>query len=224
MTARYVLGMDLSTTNSVVPCALGAEKLAIELLPIPQLVDSGTIESLSSLPSFLYLGREEEAAPVRSIWRGPPGRRSASASLHGAQAAEVRTARWERRKAGSATAGSTATNRCCRGTPRRRPQGLAGDGIAAISRTPRRRMERPSRRAGGRAAGRAHGAGVVRRVRARIDARGRPGRRLPQGLRPHRRAAGGGLRLVGGHRRALAQQSSAWETSSWFATWEASRT
>ncbi len=63
MTARYVLGMDLGTTNSVVAYApLSAEKLAIQLLPIPQLVDSGTIESLSSLPSFLYLGREEEAA------------------------------------------------------------------------------------------------------------------------------------------------------------------
>ncbi len=90
MTARYVLGMDLGTTNSVVAYApLGAEKLAIELLPIPQLVDSGTIESLSSLPSFLYLGREEEAAAGSLDLAWAAGRAFCIGQFARRQAAEV---------------------------------------------------------------------------------------------------------------------------------------
>jgi molecular chaperone DnaK (HSP70) len=58
----YVLGIDLGTTNSVLAYApLSAEQSAVELLPIPQLVAPGVVESRSSLPSFLYLAPEHEA-------------------------------------------------------------------------------------------------------------------------------------------------------------------
>ena len=63
MTAKYILGIDLGTTNSVLAYApLGAEGARLEILPIPQLVAPGTIESRTMLPSFLYLATDQEAA------------------------------------------------------------------------------------------------------------------------------------------------------------------
>ncbi|MEX2173765.1 MAG: Hsp70 family protein [Pirellulaceae bacterium] len=63
MPATYVVGIDLGTTNSVLAFApLTAEQPQVELLPIPQLVAPGVVESRTSLPSFLYLAPEHEAA------------------------------------------------------------------------------------------------------------------------------------------------------------------
>jgi hypothetical protein len=56
MPAKFVIGIDLGTTNSVVAYApLDAERPAVELLPLPQLVAPATVESRTSLPSFAYL-------------------------------------------------------------------------------------------------------------------------------------------------------------------------
>jgi hypothetical protein len=58
----FVLGIDLGTTNSVLAYApLSAEQPVVELLPIPQLVAPGVVESHFSLPSFLYLAPQHEA-------------------------------------------------------------------------------------------------------------------------------------------------------------------
>jgi hypothetical protein len=63
MSSQYIIGIDLGTTNNVLAYAeLNADSAAIELLEIPQLVAAGTIESLKSLPSFVYLGTESESA------------------------------------------------------------------------------------------------------------------------------------------------------------------
>jgi hypothetical protein len=63
VTAQYVIGIDLGTTNSVVAYApISADKPRVELLAIPQLTAPGAIESRSSLPSFLYLAPDQEAA------------------------------------------------------------------------------------------------------------------------------------------------------------------
>jgi hypothetical protein len=63
MTAKYVLGIDLGTTNSVLAYApLEAEAPQVKLLPIPQLVAAGMIEPRTSLPSFAYLAHDQEAA------------------------------------------------------------------------------------------------------------------------------------------------------------------
>ncbi|MCC6124431.1 MAG: Hsp70 family protein [Pirellulales bacterium] len=63
MSFQYSLGIDLGTTNSVLAYApLDAELPRIEVLSIPQLVAAGTVESRTMLPSFLYLGLEQEAA------------------------------------------------------------------------------------------------------------------------------------------------------------------
>ena len=61
--AQYVLGIDLGTTNSVLAYALlGTDKAEVQLLPIPQLVAPGVVESRPALPSFLYLAAEHEAS------------------------------------------------------------------------------------------------------------------------------------------------------------------
>lgn len=63
MSAKYVIGIDLGTTNSVVAYSpVDGEKPQVTCLPIPQLVAPGTIESKSTLPSFLYLATEQELA------------------------------------------------------------------------------------------------------------------------------------------------------------------
>jgi len=53
---KYVVGIDLGTTNSVVAYApLDSDAPAIGVLTIPQLTAPGTVEARPVLPSFLYL-------------------------------------------------------------------------------------------------------------------------------------------------------------------------
>lgn len=62
MSASYVLGIDLGTTNSVLAYApLGTDEPSVQLLPIPQLVSAATVEPHSGLPAFLYLAAEQQA-------------------------------------------------------------------------------------------------------------------------------------------------------------------
>ena len=75
MAAKYSVGIDLGTTNSVIAaCPLDAEAAQVELLSIPQLVAAATIESRTMLPSFLYLGRPDEAAAQAFDLPGQTGR------------------------------------------------------------------------------------------------------------------------------------------------------
>lgn len=61
MTAQYIVGIDLGTTNSVLAyTALDAAGPEIELVPIPQMVAADSVESRTTLPSFLYLAGEHE--------------------------------------------------------------------------------------------------------------------------------------------------------------------
>ncbi|MBL8816004.1 MAG: Hsp70 family protein [Planctomyces sp.] len=63
MTAQYVIGIDLGTTNSVVSYRLLSDESApCGILSIPQFVAPQTIESRRSLPSFMYLMTEAESA------------------------------------------------------------------------------------------------------------------------------------------------------------------
>ena len=63
MSAAYVIGIDLGTTNSVLAYApLGTESPQVEILPVPQLVAARVVDSRTTLPSFLYLATEHEAA------------------------------------------------------------------------------------------------------------------------------------------------------------------
>ena len=63
MTAKYVVGIDLGTTNSALAYApLDAEQPEVKLLPVPQLVAPAVVENRNLLPSFLYLANKQEAA------------------------------------------------------------------------------------------------------------------------------------------------------------------
>ncbi|MEM9368101.1 MAG: Hsp70 family protein [Planctomycetota bacterium] len=69
----YSIGIDLGTTNCVVAYAALPEDETVprdaspetQLLPIPQIVGPGQIDSPSSLPSFVYLPREGEVGSLR---------------------------------------------------------------------------------------------------------------------------------------------------------------
>src|SRR3989449_1086042 len=53
--SRYLVGIDLGTTNCAVAYIDTARSSAVQHFPIPQLVNEATVASLSTLPSFLYL-------------------------------------------------------------------------------------------------------------------------------------------------------------------------
>ncbi len=90
MVARYVLGIDLGTTNSVLSYApLDAEEPQVQLLPIPQLVAPGTVESKTALPSFVYLANEHEKGDGAFDLPWAQGRDFAVGELARRQAAEV---------------------------------------------------------------------------------------------------------------------------------------
>ncbi len=63
MAARFVVGIDLGTTNSAVAYADTVAGTAIESLPLVQLVAEATLAERPTLPSFLYLGGEHDVAP-----------------------------------------------------------------------------------------------------------------------------------------------------------------
>lgn len=62
MIARYVLGIDLGTTNCVLAYApLDAAPIELAELHVVQLVDAGTQERRTTLPAFTYLATDQEA-------------------------------------------------------------------------------------------------------------------------------------------------------------------
>ncbi len=90
MEARYVLGIDLGTTNSVLSYApLDTDEPQVQLLPIPQLVAPGTVESKTALPSFVYLASEHERGGGAFDLPWARGRDFAVGELARRQAAEV---------------------------------------------------------------------------------------------------------------------------------------
>jgi hypothetical protein len=71
MTASYVIGIDLGTTNSVVAyCALDADKPQLELLPVQQLVAADSIEARAGLPSFIHIAPQQQAG-FKLPWQAP---------------------------------------------------------------------------------------------------------------------------------------------------------
>ena len=72
---RFVIGIDLGTTNSAVATAdlreaEGAEAPLVRRFPIPQIVGPGEIAASDTLPSFLYFAppEEREAEQVAQPW------------------------------------------------------------------------------------------------------------------------------------------------------------
>ena len=78
MPSRYLIGVDLGTTNSVV-AYVDTEKARnadsqIHVFPIPQLAGQGEVRTLPALPSFLYFPTEDElsAGAVSPTWDEDP--------------------------------------------------------------------------------------------------------------------------------------------------------
>jgi molecular chaperone DnaK (HSP70) len=76
--SRYLIGIDLGTTNSVVAYT-DSQQVAdvafpIHVLPVPQLVEHGEVLTLPALPSFLYFPTEDElsAGAVSATWDEDP--------------------------------------------------------------------------------------------------------------------------------------------------------
>jgi molecular chaperone DnaK (HSP70) len=76
--SRYLIGIDLGTTNSVVAYldtqnTTDAASL-IRVFPVPQLVGPGEVRTLPALPSFLYFPTEDElsAGGVSATWNEHP--------------------------------------------------------------------------------------------------------------------------------------------------------
>ena len=57
---KYIIGVDLGTTTTVLSYIAPQTGNAPTILPIPQFTDAETIESLNYLPSFIYLGLPNE--------------------------------------------------------------------------------------------------------------------------------------------------------------------
>ncbi len=89
MTARFAIGIDLGTTNSVLAyAALEGESAEVHLLSVPQLVAAGTVEARTALPSFLTVGRPDEVAAGQFDLPDAPGRDYAVGEWSRARSAE----------------------------------------------------------------------------------------------------------------------------------------
>ncbi len=78
MPSRYLIGIDLGTTNSVV-AYIDTQEVAdagppIRVFPVPQLVERGEVRTLPALPSFLYFPTPDElsAGGVVATWNENP--------------------------------------------------------------------------------------------------------------------------------------------------------
>jgi len=62
LSSRFVVGIDLGTTNSAIAFASAAAGV-VQRLDVPQVVQAGTVEARPLLPSFLYLAAHGELPP-----------------------------------------------------------------------------------------------------------------------------------------------------------------
>ena len=97
MNSTYAIGIDLGTTNSVLAYRnLEQEGAPVECLAVPQLVDNATVESRTALPSFIYLGTEDEA-------------KSGSMDLPGTKKSDCAVGEWARRRSAEVPGRTVAT-------------------------------------------------------------------------------------------------------------------
>jgi hypothetical protein len=71
--SRYIVGIDLGTTNSAlayVDTGLAQETVRLQQFPIPQVVQNGAVEDRAMLPSYLYLPGKNElpAGALKVPW------------------------------------------------------------------------------------------------------------------------------------------------------------
>ncbi len=74
MSAKYVIGIDLGTTNCVLSYTLlSEEEPEVHLLKVPQYTAAGEIDSQFTLPSFVYLTAPHEAGSFGLPWSDDQG-------------------------------------------------------------------------------------------------------------------------------------------------------
>jgi len=88
--ARYIVGIDLGTTNSAVAYVdTAAAPARIQSFAIPQLVGEASVAERPTLPSFLYIGGEHDVAPEALALPWDARRRYAVGEFARAQGARV---------------------------------------------------------------------------------------------------------------------------------------
>ncbi|TMA73770.1 MAG: Hsp70 family protein [Deltaproteobacteria bacterium] len=66
---RFLIGIDLGTTNCVLACAdTAAPDAPLEVVPVPQVVAPKQVDAREALPSFLYLASPEEQGALDLPW------------------------------------------------------------------------------------------------------------------------------------------------------------
>ena len=88
--ARYIIGIDLGTTNTAVAYVdTAAAAGRVELFEVPQLVAPGQLDRRRQLPSFIYLAGEHDLSPAETALPWAPERRQVVGELARAQGARV---------------------------------------------------------------------------------------------------------------------------------------
>jgi molecular chaperone DnaK (HSP70) len=86
---RYVIGIDLGTTNSAVAAADVDSGTGAQAVPVPQVVGPGEVEARSTLPSFLLLPSEHEVATAAMALPWSPEQRWTVGALARDRGAEL---------------------------------------------------------------------------------------------------------------------------------------
>ena len=217
---RYVVGIDLGTTNSAVASARTAGARRPAIFPIAAAGGGGRdpgapVAAVGDLPRRRARRRRRRARAA--VARGSPLRRRRRSRAGSAIASPAASSR--RRSPGSATAASTGRRRSCRGAAirtvascrrsRRRPRVLEHVREAWDAAHP----DAPLRRAGRRP----HRAGVVRRGRARAHGAGggdgRARRAYGCSRSRRRRSTPGSVRIPAGASSSRRTARCWWSTS-----------
>ncbi len=116
--SRYVVGIDLGTTNSAV-CFVDTEQTPwqVHVFAVPQWVAPGQMDARETLPSFHYQPLDSEAAgqALRLPWQSQSHSYVVGA-LRANRACWPRAASWLRPSPGSVTRESIAPPSYCHGT------------------------------------------------------------------------------------------------------------
>src|SRR5262245_16577504 len=90
MASRYLIGIDLGTTNSAVAYVdSGAGDDRVRVLEVPQLVAPGEVAPRRQLPSFVYLAGEHDLAPAETALPWDPASRVVVGELARSQGART---------------------------------------------------------------------------------------------------------------------------------------
>ncbi len=141
MPARYLIGIDLGTTNSAVAYVdTAAADPRVKVFEVPQLVAPGEVAPRRQLPSFVYLAGDIDLAPHETVlpWRPleVTGKTAKAASVGGLRPVIGELARSQGARMASRMIASAKSWLCHGGVDRQAqilPWGESGEGQAKLS-------------------------------------------------------------------------------------------